>query len=38
MNGVPYVLTEDAEHGRFLEGVSYLNPFDARFDLAPLLA
>ena len=38
MNGVPYVLTEDAEHGRFLEGVTYLNPFDPRFDLAPLLA
>lgn len=37
MNGVPYVLTEDAEHGRVLEGVTYLDPFDARFDLAPLL-
>lgn len=37
MNGVPYVLTEDAEHGRSLEGVTYLNPFDPRFDLAPLL-
>ena len=38
MNGVPYVLTEDAEHGWFLEGVTYLNPFDPRFDLAPLVA
>lgn len=38
MNGVPYVLTEDAEHGRYLEGVTYLNPFDPGFDLAPLLA
>lgn len=37
MNGVPYVLTEDAEHGRSLEGVTYVNPFDPRFDLAPLL-
>jgi len=38
MNGVPYIVTEDAEHGRYLEGVTYLNPFDTRFDLAPLLA
>jgi predicted nucleic acid-binding protein len=37
LNQVPYVLTEDAEHGRVLEGVTYLDPFDARFDLAPLL-
>lgn len=32
-----YVVTEDAEHGRFLEGVTYLDPFDPRFELAPLL-
>ena len=38
MNGVPYIVTEDTEHGRYLEGVTYLNPFDTRFDLAPLLA
>lgn len=38
MSGIPYVLTEDAEHGRFLEGVTYLNPFEPRFDIAPLLA
>lgn len=38
MNGVPYVLTEDAEHGRFLEGVTYLDPFDPRFEIAPLLS
>ncbi|HUG55481.1 MAG TPA: PIN domain-containing protein [Candidatus Limnocylindrales bacterium] len=37
MNGIPYVLTEDAEHGRFLEGVTYLDPFDPRFELAPLV-
>ena len=33
LNQVPYVLTEDAEHGRFLEGVRYLNPFVPEFDL-----
>ncbi len=37
MNGIPYVLTEDARHGRVLEGVTYVNPFDPEFDLAPLL-
>lgn len=38
LNQVPYVVTEDAQHGRSLEGVTYLNPFDPAFDLAPLLA
>lgn len=33
LNQVRYVLTEDAEHGRSLEGVTYLDPFDPRFDL-----
>jgi len=28
------ILTEDAEHGRVLEGVHYLNPFAFAFDLA----
>ncbi len=36
LNQVPYVLTEDAEHGRFLEGVRYLNPFAPEFDLRVL--
>jgi len=27
-----YVLTEDAEHGRSIEGVTFLDPFGARFD------
>lgn len=33
LNQIPNVLTEDAEHGRFVEGVRYLDPFDARFEL-----
>ncbi len=36
LNQVPYVLTEDAEHGRFLEGVRFLNPFAPTFDLSLL--
>ena len=32
LNQIPFVLTEDAEHGRVLEGVRYLNPFDPAFD------
>ncbi len=36
LNQVPYLLTEDASHGRFLEGVRFLNPFDSAFDLAEL--
>lgn len=32
INEVPYVLSEDADHGRVIEGVRYLNPFDAGFD------
>ena len=36
LNQVPYVLTEDAEHQRFLEGVRFLNPFHPAFDLASL--
>jgi predicted nucleic acid-binding protein len=34
LNQVSYVLTEDAEHGRFLEGVRFLDPFrpDAHLD------
>jgi predicted nucleic acid-binding protein len=36
LNQVAYILTEDTEHGRFLEGVRYLNPFHPSFDLALL--
>lgn len=36
LNQVPVVLTEDQEHGRFIEGVRFLNPFDAGFDLGLL--
>lgn len=36
LNQVEFVLTEDAEHGRFLEGVRYLNPFVPSFDPAIL--
>ncbi len=32
LNGVPYVLTEDAEDGSTLEGVSFVNPFAGDFD------
>ncbi len=35
-NRIPYLLTEDATHGRFLEGVRFLNPFDPSFDLDAL--
>lgn len=34
LNQVPYVLTEDAQHNRELEGVRYLNPFHPDFDLS----
>jgi predicted nucleic acid-binding protein len=33
LNQVPAVLTEDAPHGRSLEGVRFLNPFAAAFNL-----
>lgn len=36
LNQVPYVLTEDQQHDRFLEGVRFVNPFDPEFDLALL--
>ncbi len=34
LNQIPCVLTEDAEHERYLEGVRFLNPFHPSFDLA----
>jgi predicted nucleic acid-binding protein len=36
VNEVPCILTEDAEHGRLLDGVTYLNPFHDEFDAAEL--
>jgi predicted nucleic acid-binding protein len=36
LNQIPVVLTEDFAHGRLLEGVQFLNPFSASFDLAAL--
>ncbi len=33
LNQVPFVLTEDAEHGLVREGVRYLNPFSPRFSI-----
>ncbi len=38
LNQVPNVLTEDAPHGRLLEGVRFLNPFHPTFDLSLLEA
>jgi predicted nucleic acid-binding protein len=38
LNQVPFVLTEDAEHGTVLDGIHYLNPFHQAFDLAALEA
>jgi predicted nucleic acid-binding protein len=32
LNGVTHVLTEDAEHGRVIEGVEYVDPFSPAFD------
>lgn len=37
LNEVPYVLTEDIEHDRSLEGVRFLDPFSPRFDLDALV-
>ena len=36
LNQIPYVLTEDAQHGRYLEGVTFHNPFVPEFDAALL--
>lgn len=33
LNQVGYVLTEDAQHNRFLDGVRFLNPFSPVFDM-----
>jgi len=36
LNQVPYVLTEDMQHGRYIEGVTFHNPFVPEFDPALL--
>jgi predicted nucleic acid-binding protein len=36
LNNVRYILTDDSEHGREIEGVTYLNPFTHPFDLDAL--
>lgn len=36
LNGIPFVLTEDAEHDSVLDSVHYLNPFHREFDLSML--
>lgn len=37
-NGVTSILTEDSAHGRVLEGIRYLNPFDPAFTEQSVLA
>ncbi len=36
LNGIPNVLTEDMPSASLIEGVRFVNPFDATFDLARL--
>ncbi|HLF09183.1 MAG TPA: PIN domain-containing protein [Dehalococcoidia bacterium] len=38
LNQVPYILTEDTQHERVLEGVRYLNPFVPQFEPGILAA
>ncbi len=38
LNGIAYLLTEDADHNHVLEGVRYLNPFHQDFDMSLLEA
>jgi predicted nucleic acid-binding protein len=33
---VPFIVTEDQQHGRLVGGVRYLDPFAPDFDLAQL--
>ncbi|HEU0169121.1 MAG TPA: PIN domain-containing protein, partial [Chloroflexota bacterium] len=35
VNAIPYVLSEDQQHGRRMGGVGYLNPFTPGFSLPP---
>ena len=37
LNQVPLVLSEDFQDGQWLEGVRFVNPFSAKFDLQALL-
>jgi predicted nucleic acid-binding protein len=36
LNGISWILTEDGQHNRLVEGVRYLNPFHPDFDLGLL--
>jgi predicted nucleic acid-binding protein len=36
LNGIQYLLSEDGQDGRYLEGVRILNPLDPAFDLSAL--
>jgi predicted nucleic acid-binding protein len=36
LSGATYVLSEDFQHGRTVESVTFLNPFDPTFDLSSL--
>jgi predicted nucleic acid-binding protein len=38
LNQVQVVLTEDMQHGRFLEGVLFQNPFAPAFEMSQLVA
>lgn len=33
LNQVPFIITEDSDYDRVLEGIHYLNPFSPAFDL-----
>ncbi|HEX5369872.1 MAG TPA: PIN domain-containing protein, partial [Dehalococcoidia bacterium] len=35
-NNIPYILTEDQQHGRLVEDVRYFDPFAPGFDMAML--
>lgn len=37
LNGIPYLLSEDGPTGATIEGVRYVNPFVAGFDIEALL-
>ena len=38
LNGVPYLISEDMQHGRVLENVRFLHPFHPSFDIDTLKA
>jgi predicted nucleic acid-binding protein len=37
LNGATFILTEDYQHRRTVEGVTYLNPFTDDFDINEIL-